>query len=75
MRFSYGSTCSFTCGPGYILAGPSAVTCTSAAEWNEPMPRCEGKFLPTAFCVAFIVDVFYFLESVLNESHFVLPLL
>lgn len=49
-RFSYGNTCSFTCAPGYHLVGPSAVTCTSAAQWNEQMPRCEGKFIPTVFC-------------------------
>lgn len=50
-RFHYGNTCSFTCAPGYRLVGPSAVTCTSAAQWNEQMPRCEGKFIPPVFCV------------------------
>uniref|UniRef100_A0A3Q3XJV9 Uncharacterized protein n=1 Tax=Mola mola TaxID=94237 RepID=A0A3Q3XJV9_MOLML len=39
--FNYGNTCSFSCAPGYRLVGPSAVTCTSAAEWNETTPRCE----------------------------------
>lgn len=58
-RFSYGSSCSFTCALGYSLAGPSSATCTSAAEWSEPMPRCEGKFRPTAVCAVFIVDVFF----------------
>lgn len=43
MRFSYGNTCSFSCAPGYQLVGPSRVTCTSAAEWSEKMPRCEGE--------------------------------
>ncbi|TMS20753.1 E-selectin [Larimichthys crocea] len=42
MRFSYGNTCSFSCAPGYQLVGPSRVTCTSAAEWSEKMPRCEA---------------------------------
>ncbi|TKS74536.1 P-selectin CD62 antigen-like family member P [Collichthys lucidus] len=42
MRFSYGNTCSFSCAPGYQLVGPSRVTCTSAAEWTEKMPRCEA---------------------------------
>uniref|UniRef100_A0A3Q3XEL8 Uncharacterized protein n=1 Tax=Mola mola TaxID=94237 RepID=A0A3Q3XEL8_MOLML len=36
--FNYGNTCSFSCAPGYRLVGPSAVTCTSAAEWNETTP-------------------------------------
>lgn len=51
MRFSYGNTCSFSCAPGYHLLGPSMVTCTSAAEWNERTPRCEGKSIPTVFYV------------------------
>ncbi|XP_045905027.1 E-selectin isoform X2 [Micropterus dolomieu] len=42
MSFSYGSTCSFSCAPGYYLVGPSRVTCTSAAEWSEKMPHCEA---------------------------------
>lgn len=42
IRFSYGNTCSFTCAPGYHLVGPSRLTCTSAAEWSERMPRCEA---------------------------------
>uniref|UniRef100_A0A8D0D449 Selectin E n=1 Tax=Sander lucioperca TaxID=283035 RepID=A0A8D0D449_SANLU len=42
VRFSYGNTCSVSCAPGYHLVGPSRVTCTSAAEWSESMPRCEA---------------------------------
>ncbi|XP_070817090.1 E-selectin-like [Chaetodon trifascialis] len=42
MRFSYGNTCSFSCDPGYHLVGPSRVTCTSAAQWSERIPRCEA---------------------------------
>ncbi|XP_062279970.1 E-selectin-like isoform X2 [Scomber scombrus] len=42
MRYTYGFTCSFSCVPGYKLVGPSKVTCTSSAEWNEGMPRCEA---------------------------------
>lgn len=42
VRFSYGNTCSFSCATGYRLVGPSRVTCTSAAEWSERMPRCEA---------------------------------
>ncbi|KAK5870183.1 hypothetical protein PBY51_024838 [Eleginops maclovinus] len=42
VRFSYGNTCSFSCAPGYQLVGSSRVTCTSAAEWSERMPRCEA---------------------------------
>ncbi|KAM7388318.1 hypothetical protein PAMP_024503 [Pampus punctatissimus] len=46
MKFSYGNTCSFSCVPGYNLVGQSQVTCTSAAEWSERMPRCEAVRCP-----------------------------
>lgn len=42
-RFSYQTSCGFSCDAGYHLVGPSRVTCTAAAEWSENMPRCEGK--------------------------------
>ncbi|KAF7657857.1 hypothetical protein LDENG_00020990 [Lucifuga dentata] len=42
MRYSYGNTCNFSCEPGYQLVGSRTVTCTSAAEWSEGMPRCEA---------------------------------
>ncbi|KAM9358059.1 P-selectin [Symphorus nematophorus] len=42
MKLSYGNTCSFSCASGYQLVGPSSVTCTSSAEWNERMPHCEA---------------------------------
>lgn len=65
MRFSYGNTCSFSCAPGYHLVGPSMVTCTAVAEWNDVMPRCEGKSIPTlfymvkkSFLCAFVTNIF-----------------
>ncbi|XP_071343773.1 E-selectin-like [Trachinotus anak] len=42
VRFIYGNTCSFSCAPGYHLVGESSLTCTSAAEWSDRMPRCEA---------------------------------
>lgn len=43
MRFSYEKNCSFSCDAGYRLVGPTGVTCTSAAEWSEKTPHCEGE--------------------------------
>lgn len=43
VRLSFGNTCSFSCAPGYQLVGASRVTCTSAAEWSERVPQCEGE--------------------------------
>ncbi|TNN42178.1 E-selectin [Liparis tanakae] len=42
VMFSYGNTCSFSCGPGYHLVGPSTAACTSAAVWSDRTPRCEA---------------------------------
>ncbi|XP_034387647.1 E-selectin-like [Cyclopterus lumpus] len=42
VMFSYGNTCSFSCGPGYHLVGPSKAACTSAAVWSDRKPRCEA---------------------------------
>ncbi|XP_061681054.1 E-selectin-like [Syngnathoides biaculeatus] len=45
-RFSYGSSCTFSCDLGFRMAGPSTVTCTSAAQWSEVIPRCEAITCP-----------------------------
>lgn len=46
-KHQYGNTCSFSCAAGYLLVGPSKMTCTSAAVWSERKPRCEGEGGPT----------------------------
>ncbi|XP_054646899.1 E-selectin-like [Dunckerocampus dactyliophorus] len=45
-RFSYGSTCTFSCSSGYQMVGASTVTCTSAGEWSEMMPHCQAITCP-----------------------------
>lgn len=45
-RFSYGNSCNLSCAPGYQLVGESMVSCTSAAEWTDRMPHCEGMARP-----------------------------
>uniref|UniRef100_A0A8C2ZQB8 Selectin E n=1 Tax=Cyclopterus lumpus TaxID=8103 RepID=A0A8C2ZQB8_CYCLU len=45
VMFSYGNTCSFSCGPGYHLVGPSKAACTSAAVWSDRKPRCEAHLV------------------------------
>ncbi|XP_066300403.1 CUB and sushi domain-containing protein 3-like [Branchiostoma lanceolatum] len=37
---SYGDVASFTCDPGYILAGVSTLTCQADGTWNGPSPTC-----------------------------------
>ncbi|CDR00991.1 unnamed protein product, partial [Oncorhynchus mykiss] len=52
--FTFGSSCNFSCSEGYLLKGAITVTCTSAAEWSEEIPHCEGK--DNHFCI-FKIDL------------------
>ncbi|XP_048845943.1 L-selectin-like isoform X6 [Brienomyrus brachyistius] len=40
-RFSFGSTCSFSCADGFLLQGVASLTCTASAQWSGGMPQCE----------------------------------
>lgn len=66
-EFSYGNTCTFSCATGYQLVGPTAITCTSAAVWNESAPRCAGEAAPTFSCM-FFTAVLSFATKVLGFS-------
>ena len=44
----YEAQCNFSCTIGYRLNGSSTVTCVAPGnqhpgEWNNTIPRCEGK--------------------------------
>lgn len=39
-NFSYGSTVSFRCNPGYRLEGTSSMTCQNNGSWTATVPRC-----------------------------------
>ncbi|KAK0147545.1 P-selectin [Merluccius polli] len=45
-RFSYGSSCTFTCSRGYSLRGAHTTTCTATAAWSEAVPSCERVTCP-----------------------------
>lgn len=38
----FNTTCQFTCGPGYLIAGLSTVTCGISGVWNGQMPSCAS---------------------------------
>lgn len=44
-----GSTCTTTCGAGYLLHGNSTLTCTAAGTWSGAMPACVAS---TSHCSA-----------------------
>lgn len=44
--FSIGSILQYSCDPGYMLDGPSILTCTTLGHWSSEPPRCirsDGK--------------------------------
>ena len=41
--FPVGSTVTYTCNPGYGLAGADQLRCGSAGRWLAPVPVCETK--------------------------------
>ena len=44
-----GSSCTTTCGAGYLLHGNSTVTCTAAGTWSGAIPACVAS---TSHCSA-----------------------
>ncbi|KAI4882108.1 hypothetical protein NFI96_000103 [Prochilodus magdalenae] len=47
--FSFGSRCSFWCESGYVLTGESALECTAAGSWSQPVPSCKARQCPLLF--------------------------
>ncbi|MBV99293.1 E-selectin, partial [Eschrichtius robustus] len=39
--FSYNSSCSVSCGEGYLPSSTEATQCTSSGEWSVPLPACN----------------------------------
>ncbi len=44
--FTYGSTISYTCDPGYELEGHQNRTCLGSGQWDRPIPVCEMVSCP-----------------------------
>ncbi|NXS95392.1 C4BPA protein, partial [Jacana jacana] len=40
--FSYGTSVSYSCNPGYFLVGSALINCTLSGTWSQPPPHCEG---------------------------------
>ncbi|XP_007172555.2 E-selectin [Balaenoptera acutorostrata] len=39
--FSYNSSCSVSCGEGYLPSSTEVTQCTSSGEWSVPLPACN----------------------------------
>ncbi|XP_055964545.1 E-selectin [Sorex fumeus] len=40
--FQSGSSCEFSCQPGYTLRGPSKLWCGPTGQWNGQVPTCQA---------------------------------
>ncbi|ELU07763.1 hypothetical protein CAPTEDRAFT_103334, partial [Capitella teleta] len=47
----------FKCQPGYMLTGPTELTCRSSGEWNGSKPSCSGTFVYTVYGLILHVTV------------------
>ncbi|XP_072199563.1 P-selectin-like [Excalfactoria chinensis] len=45
-NFTFGSTCYFSCQPGFELMGPQHHECTAKGIWNGDAPRCKAITCP-----------------------------
>ena len=36
----------FFCDDGFVLNGPSQVTCLSTGEWSDNWSNCESMYMP-----------------------------
>ncbi|XP_008334630.1 E-selectin isoform X2 [Cynoglossus semilaevis] len=45
-ELSPGSTCSFSCAPGFELMGEDAAECSDEGKWSKPLPDCKEITCP-----------------------------
>uniref|UniRef100_A0A8C9G5Q4 p-selectin n=1 Tax=Pavo cristatus TaxID=9049 RepID=A0A8C9G5Q4_PAVCR len=42
-NFTFGSTCDFSCQPGFELMGLQSHECMATGRWTGDIPRCKGR--------------------------------
>ncbi|XP_014113096.1 PREDICTED: P-selectin isoform X2 [Pseudopodoces humilis] len=45
-KFTFGSTCAFSCQTGFVLRGPESRECTATGTWTGDETRCEAITCP-----------------------------
>ncbi|NXK65975.1 LYAM3 protein, partial [Sylvietta virens] len=45
-KFTFGSTCAFSCQKGFVLMGPESSECTAMGTWTRTTPHCEAIACP-----------------------------
>ena len=53
-NFTFGSTCDFSCQPGFELLGSQSRECTATRTWTRESPPCKGRAAgKRAICLEF----------------------
>lgn len=42
-RYSFQTTVSYRCNPGYYLLGTSSISCQGDGTWDRSLPKCLCK--------------------------------
>lgn len=50
-NFTFGSTCAFSCQPGFVLMGPQSRECMAKRTWTGDTSRCKGRTAARAHSV------------------------
>ncbi|NWW80776.1 LYAM3 protein, partial [Climacteris rufus] len=45
-KFTFGSTCAFSCQMGFVLMGPQSCECTARGTWTGDTPQCKAIACP-----------------------------
>ncbi|XP_032302165.1 E-selectin-like [Coturnix japonica] len=45
-NFTFGTTCGFSCQPGFELMGSQSHKCMATGKWSEDIPRCKAVTCP-----------------------------
>ena len=49
-RYSFQTTVSYRCNPGYYLLGTSSISCQGEGTWDRSLPKCLCEYLRFTFC-------------------------
>lgn len=50
-RYSFQTTVSYRCNPGYYLLGTSSISCQGDGSWDRSLPKCLCEYLRSCYIV------------------------
>lgn len=69
-RYSFQTSVSYRCNPGYYLLGTSSISCQGDGTWDRSLPKCLCKYR-RAWLEIFLVAQFFFFQckaTLINET-------